>query len=155
MLSGVPPPPVASPNVSKFRLDVRTFQVFINRMVELAITSAGVPAGATIAKKPFIATPGTLSLIGGRSGMVGKRRSDAIAIRPHLPCLHDRECGRDRTHHHLINPARDVLHQLTCGAVRYFDQREARPLVEQFRREAAAPAVLSKAIDSFPGFALA
>ena len=50
-----------------------------------AITCAGVPAGATMAKKPFMTMPGTVSRNVGKSGKFGNRFSDVTARRRTLP----------------------------------------------------------------------
>src|SRR5580704_6460075 len=133
LLSGVPPPAVASPKASsRSRISGPLRYRPISRLSR-ATMSVGVPAGATMAKKPFITTPGTVSRSVGRSGKPGKRVSEVTASRRTLPAW------------------------TTCAADRYGTSIRSRParLLNSFAPNAAAPAVLSKAMDSLPGLALA
>ena len=107
-----------------------------------------------MAKKPFITTPGTVSRSVGRSGKPGKRMSEVTASRRTLPAW-TTALAAAIEHHHLVDAAGDVLDHLRAGSIRHFDQIEAGALLNSFAPNAAAPAVLSKAMESLPGLALA
>ena len=96
-----------------------------------ATISAGVPAGATTANQPFITTPGTVSLQRRQIRQAGKALARGDGDAAHLAGLHDRIGGGDRTDHHLVDAAGDVLGHLRGGAIRHFDQSEIGALVEQ------------------------
>ncbi len=100
-----------------------------------ATTSAGVPAGATMAKKPSITMPGTVSLQRRQVRQARKALARGDGEAADLAGLHHSVGGGNRAHHDLVDAAGDVLGHLRGGAVGHFNQAEVGALVEQLCRE--------------------
>ena len=108
-----------------------------------------------MAKKPFITTPGTVSRSVGRSGNPGKRVSEVTARRRTLP---DWTTALAAAIELIITWLMPLATSWTiCAPERYGTSTSSRParLLNSFAPNAAAPAVLSKAMESFPGLAVA